>query len=101
MVKKKRKVIWDLEAVKSLKEIYKYIYKASPQGANKVRDEILATTKKLPADPEIFVADSLKIDNDGSYRVFYIYSYRVVYKITPDSILILRIRHTSREPEEY
>ena len=84
-----------------MKEIYNYIYQASPQGAKKVKDEILATVKKLPTDSQIFVADDLKVDNDGSYRVFYIYSYRIVYKITPDSILILRIRHTSREPKEY
>jgi plasmid stabilization system protein ParE len=84
-----------------LKDIYDYIYQASPQGARKVRHEIFATIKKLPLNPEIFPADVLKVGNDGSYRVFYIYSYRIVYKITADDILILRIRHTSREPEQY
>lgn len=101
MVKKNQRIVWAPEAKKQLREIYDYIYLASPQGARKVRDEILATTKKLPPNPEIFPADVLKDGNNGSYRVFYIYSYRIVYKITADDILILRIRHTSREPEQY
>jgi len=84
-----------------LHEIYEYVKKVSLQGANKIRSEILATTKTLPVNPEIFALDLLKENNDGTYRVFYIYSYRVVYRITEENILILRIRHTSREPEVY
>lgn len=94
-------VFWDIEATKHLREIYKYIKMSSPEGAKKVRDEIFDVIKKLPANPEMFPVDDLKENNDGNYRVFYIYSYRIVYKIAPDSILILRVRHTSREPESY
>ena len=101
MVKKKRTVIWDTEAVEQLKEIYDYIKIDSLQAAQKVKSEILATTKILSSNPELFAADLLKDDNDGSYRAFFIYSYRIVYKIADDNIFILRIRHTSREPEEY
>ncbi len=101
MVKNNLNVFWDIEATKHLREIYKYIKKSSPEGAKKVRDEIFDVIKKLPANPEMFPVDDLKENNDGNYRVFYIYSYRIVYKITPDSILILRVRHTSREPESY
>lgn len=82
-------VFWDIEATKHLREIYKYIKKSSPEGAKKVRDEIFDVIKKLPANPEMFPVDDLKENNDGNYRVVYIYSYRIVYKITPDSIFIL------------
>jgi len=101
MVKKRRTVIWDTQAVDHLKEIYDYIKIDSLQAAQKVKSEILATTKILSSNPELFAVDLLKDNNDGSYRAFFIYSYRIAYKITDDSILILRIRHTSREPEEY
>ncbi len=101
MVNKSLKVIWDVEATKHLREIYKYIKKFSPEGARKVRDEIFEVVRKLPSNPEMFAEDSLKENNDGNYRVFYLYSYRIVYKVTPDCILILRVRHTSREPESY
>jgi hypothetical protein len=73
----------------------------SMQAAQKVKSEILATTKLISATPELFAVDLLKDNNDGSYRAFFIYSYRIAYKISDGNILILRIRHTSREPEEY
>lgn len=101
MVNKNLKIVWDVEATKQLREIYKYIKKSSPEGAKKVRDEIFSVVKRLPSNPEMFAIDELKENNDGNYRVFYIYSYRIVYKVSPESILILRVRHTSREPEMF
>ena len=101
MVKKKPVVIWDTEAAEQLKEIYDYIKPDSLQAAQKVKSEIIATTKIIPSNPEMFALDLLRENNYGSYRAFFIYSYRIAYKITDDAILILRIRHTSREPEEY
>src|SRR4051812_35915693 len=101
MVKPKRKIVWDKIATGNLKEIYKYIKSESPEAALKVKSEIFSIIKKIPSYPEMFAADKLKINNDGSYRAFFIYSYRIVYKITEERILILRICHTSREPEEY
>lgn len=52
-------------------------------------------------NPFIFEHDRFKFDNDGSFRAFEEFKYRVAYKITEDQIRILRIRHTSREPIEY
>lgn len=100
-MKPKRKIVWDKEAVSSLKEIYSYIKTESPQAAQKVKSDIFSTIKSIPSNPEMFAADNLKYNNDGSYRAFFIYSYRVAYRITEEQILILRIRHASREPEEY
>ena len=48
MVRKKRIVIWDAEAAEQLKEIYDYIKPDSLQAAQKVKSEILATTKIIP-----------------------------------------------------
>ena len=101
MVKKKRQVLWDAEAVNNLKEIFDYIKVDSLLAANKVKSEILTIIRLLPTNPEMFAADRLKLKNDASYRAFHIYSYRIAYRITDENILILRIRHTSREPEEY
>lgn len=101
MSAKQIEIFWDIEAKNNLKEILIYIRKDSSEGARLVRDKIMDTIKLLPSNPEIFKTDSLKHNNDGSFRVFYAYSYRVVYKISGKSIYILRIRHTSREPLEY
>ncbi len=51
--------------------------------------------------PKIFKADGLKKDNDGTVRVFTVYHTRVAYQIKEDRIVVLRLRHTSREPQEY
>lgn len=101
MVKKKLPVIWDEEAKFQLKEIIKYIRKESPQGAEKVKTEILQNTHLLGDYPETFSEDRFKLQNDGSFRAFTCFHYRVSYRITKNAIKILRVRHTSREPMEY
>ena len=102
MVKaKKLPILWDNKAKEDFKKELKSMRKSSLQGANSVKQEILDTVKKLPNAPKAFEEDDLKMNNDGSYRRFFAYSYRIAYRITEDAILILRIRHTSREPLEY
>ncbi len=102
MVKSKKYVIlWSDMAKLQLKEIYRHIKKDSEQSAKQVKTKILASTKILELGKEVYKSDVLKINNDGTYRAYMIYSYRIVYKINEDSINILRIRHTSREPLEY
>ena len=68
MVKKKPVVIWDTEAAEQLKEIYDYIKPDSLQEAQKVKSEIIATTKIIPSNPEMFALDLLRENNYGSYR---------------------------------
>ncbi|MBU0533167.1 type II toxin-antitoxin system RelE/ParE family toxin [Candidatus Micrarchaeota archaeon] len=99
--KNKRLILWDNKAKESLRKALAYIRKESPQGAQIVKNKIFENVKRLPGNPEMFETDKLKRDNDGSYRVFFAYSYRVAYRITEDVILILRVRHTSQEPLEY
>ncbi len=91
-------VIWSDTAKEQLKEVYKYIKKDSEINAKKVRTQILLSTRLLATGKEIYKADELKEDNKGNYRAYIIYSYRITYKIETDTIQILRVRHTSREP---
>lgn len=99
MVKTKPyKVIWSNLAKEQLKEIYQYIKKDSEISAKKVRAQILTSTRLLATGKEIYKADELKEDNKGNYRAYILYSYRITYKIELNSIQILRVRHTSREP---
>ncbi len=99
MVKKKvYEVIWSDLAKQQLKEAYKFIKKESEKNAKKVRDKIVASTRILATGTEIYKIDELKYNNNGNYRAYVIYNYRITYKIESDSIIILRIRHTSREP---
>jgi plasmid stabilization system protein ParE len=101
MVKQLLAITWDEDARLHFKAAIKFIKKESPTGAKKVRLEILNAIDSLPYNPFIFEEDRFKLNNDGNYRVFTVYHYRITYKVNKNSILILRIRHTSQGPLEY
>lgn len=101
MVSTERKVTIDKEAKQSLRDAYVYIRKDSLQNADKVRGMILASIKKLLKNPERHNPDKFRIENDGSYRAYEIYKYRITYHISSTEIRIIRIRHTKMNPLEY
>jgi plasmid stabilization system protein ParE len=94
-------IVWNVKARNELKRIYEYILKDSYQNAIKVRNEIVATVLSLPEHPERHPSDKYKINNDGTWRAFEIYHYRISYRITNNEIRIVRLRHTSRSPLHY
>lgn len=94
-------VIWSNAAKKQLQKAYQYISQDSNQNAEKIRDEIIDLTINLPTHPQKYPPDKYKKNNDGSYRAFEIYHYRVSYLITKNNIHILRMRHTSMSPLVY
>ena len=64
-------------------------------------ESAIVLADQLPAQPEMFPADKFKKNNDGSWRAFEKFHYRISYLITPDEIRIIRMRHTSRTPLQY
>jgi plasmid stabilization system protein ParE len=93
--------VWSKRAKTALLEAYVYIRDDSPQNAAKVRDEIIDLTIELPMHPEKYPPDKYKKGNDGSYRAFEIYHYRISYRIMDSEIRIVRMRHTHRTPLSY
>jgi plasmid stabilization system protein ParE len=96
-----RKVGWDKHALRQFNKAILYIAEDSVQNAENVQAEILEKIETLLSYPEIYPLDKYKVDNDGSYRAFELHRLRVAYFIGLDIIRILRVRHTSREPQEY
>ncbi len=84
-----------------MRRLFDYIRKDSPQNAAKVLEEIVKMAEKAVANPERYGPDKYKIDNDGSYRAFEKYHYRVAYRFQENTIRILRVAHTAREPKTY
>jgi plasmid stabilization system protein ParE len=98
-VKKKLNVIWDDEAKRSLKSIYEYIKnRESIRVAVKVRSEIIRQTRTLNQFPEKFEEEPILKNGIGNFRYKVIWSYKIIYEVTPDAICILDIFHTSRDP---
>jgi plasmid stabilization system protein ParE len=94
-------VRWSLTAQKQLLKAYKYILEDSFQNAEKVKQKILLSTRRLNEMPEIHPLDKYRLRNKGNFRAYEIYHYRIVYKITKTEIIITRIRHTKMEPKVY
>jgi plasmid stabilization system protein ParE len=93
--------VWTPQAISELKKAYKYINQDSPQNAKKVVDEITILADKLPDQPEMFPPDKFKKNNDGTWRAFEKFRYRISYRITDKEIRIVRMRHISRSPVQY
>ncbi|MFQ6599426.1 type II toxin-antitoxin system RelE/ParE family toxin [Flavobacterium sp. C3NV] len=96
-----KEIIWSKTAENQLEKIYFYLLKQSKNSelSNKVIDAIYNSVTILRTNWEIYELDEMKEFNNGNYRAYEIYSYRISYKISPTEIQILRIRHTSRNPK--
>jgi plasmid stabilization system protein ParE len=100
MVKKYYKVVWDDEAKASLRNIYNYIKKReSIDQARKVRDEIRDLTKSLGFMPHKYVEDPFLKGEPGDNRFKVIWSYKIIYEVAEETVIILDIFHTSRDPQ--
>ncbi|MEK6479322.1 type II toxin-antitoxin system RelE/ParE family toxin [Catalinimonas sp. 4WD22] len=96
----KREVVWTLKAQFALDRHYAYLHDISPQQAWKVRQEIIRITKSLSEQAEIYQLDEYYPENPGNIRRFFRWSYRIVYQVREQQVVILNIYHTSQAPEE-
>ncbi len=95
------KIIWDDEAKASLRKLYRHIKKDSPQNAIKVREDIFERISGLVSHPTRYPIDQLKLNNDGSVRVFEKHKQRIAYQLCDTEIRIIRLRSVLMEPKLY
>lgn len=79
----------------------KDIKKRSEPLAQHIKDKVKENLNHVKQNPQIFESDTLKENNDGSYRKFIAIQIRIVYKVDSDKIIIARVRHAASEPTEY
>ncbi len=96
-----RRIDWDRRALLQFNKAILYIAEDSIQNAENVRVEIFEKIEALVANPEKYPSDKYKAENDGNYRAFELHRLRVAYFVGVEVIRILRVRHTSREPQGY
>lgn len=92
---------WPSIAQNQLAKAYQYILKDSYQNAEKVKKDILASTRKLVDNPEMYPLDKYRKNNDGSFRAYELHHFRIAYRLKDKEIIIVRIRHISRKPKIY
>ena len=88
-------VKWSLPAKRDLKQIFDYIAKDSIYYAKNVTQNIVAKTETLTDFPEI--GRVVPEISDTNVRELFVYSYRLIYEIAPDSIEILALIHGKRD----
>ena len=93
-----RKIIWSFKAKESLDNIYKYIKNDSLQNAKKVKRKIVEVVDDLLVFPEKYPCETFLDKAKGNFRFVVIWSYKIIYEITVDKIIILDIFHTAQSP---
>ena len=98
----KRKVIIKKRFRDDLKNIFEYINKDSPQNAKKFKDEIRFQLERIKSHPSAYPKLEVKdLDNDNSeYRfAHYMKTFKIIYKIPNNLLIILGIVHDRQSPE--
>jgi plasmid stabilization system protein ParE len=88
-------VIWSKPAEKDLRQIFEYIARDSKFYAKKVVKNIVERSMSLESSPRR--GRMVPEINDPDIREIFIYSYRLMYQITPDNIYILGVIHGKRD----
>jgi toxin ParE1/3/4 len=78
-----------------INRIYVYLSKRSPSGALNVSAAIYAGVRFIAERPE---ASERTDDPNVRVKVVRRYRYKIFYSITGDTVEILHVRHTSRQP---
>ena len=88
------RLAWSPEAIEDIEAIASYIERDSLWYARAVVSKIVETAEAIPDHPELgrFVPE---ID-DRSIRERFVYSYRIIYRIEQERILVATVVHGSR-----
>ncbi len=79
------KIVWDVQAKQSLKELYNYYKQKSKQGATNVKNDILQAAKNIVPFPEKFSYD---LDLGDPYHRVVVRQYKIIYLVNEQELLI-------------
>lgn len=88
-------VVWSIPAKQDLKEIYDYIARDSKYYAEKVSQDIVEKSELLHKFPKI--GRVVPEIDEANIREVIVYSYRLIYEISPDKIEILALIHCKQD----
>lgn len=97
---KKLPIRWDILAKRNLDDIYNYIARDSLSAARKVKKELIKLAHSLNDFPEKFSIEEFLADEPENYRSVSKWSYKIIYEITEECIIIVDLFHTSQHPSK-
>lgn len=95
------KVVWTKTALDQFERIVKYISEERGNTyARIVANRIIERTEQLGTFPKMGPLEPLLQHKPSEYRYLVAWSYKIINKISEDSITISRIFHTSQNPDK-
>ena len=92
-------VVWPKELIKSIQDLYDYIFTSSPQNAESVISTLFDLGDNLNIFPEKNPIEPLF--NSKLIRFFPKWNYKIVYRIEVERIYILDIFFTRMNSDEF
>ena len=86
-----RVIIWSLRAAEDVQAIAAYITQDSEAYATSVIRKIIQKTRLLAEFPDI--GRIVPEFGDESIREIFAYSYRIIYKVSPEEIVVTAVIH--------
>lgn len=98
---KKLPIRWDKKAKENLDNIFGYIVRRdSLSAARYVKSELVKVVSTLSDFPEKYSVEEFLADEPENYRSVSKWSYKIIFEITTNAIIILDIFHTSQHPSK-
>ena len=99
MVKTKNLPIrWDKRAKENLDSIYDFIAEDSITSARYVKKKLVNLARSLNDFPEKYSKEEFLQDEPENYRSVSKWSYKIIFEITDECLIIADIFHTSQHP---
>jgi addiction module RelE/StbE family toxin len=92
-------LIWSEEALEDIEEIASFIEKDSPFYAKAVVEKIFEKAELLQDSPRL--GRQVPEMNDETIREIFVYSYRLIYRLTENRVLFLAVIHGRRLLENH
>ena len=89
-----RGLVWSPEAIEDIESIASYIERDSDWYAKAVATKIVETAETIPEFPEL--GRVVPEVGDPAIRERFAYSYRIIYRLEPERILVAAVIHGSR-----
>jgi len=89
-----RGLVWSPEAIEDIESIASYIERDSAWYAKAVASKIVEVAESISGFPEL--GRIVPEIGDPAIRERFVYSYRIIYRLEPERILVAAVIHGSR-----
>ena len=89
-----RALVWSPEAIEDIESIASYIERDSAWYAKAVASKIIETAETIPGFPEL--GRVVPEIGDPAFRERFAYSYRIIYRLEPERVLVAAVIHGRR-----